>query len=163
MRLTVIGIGQTMRGDDAAGIEAVQRWQRLFPGTAARTGVEVQYAELPGLGLITLIEDFDAAVLVDAVSSVDSAGHVYRLGPDELESFGSGGKTAHGWGVAETLQLDRQLNPEHATIRVRLVGIEAAQVDMGQPLSPAVEAALPAACQAIEEEVQALLKQEPAQ
>jgi hydrogenase maturation protease len=157
MKLTVIGIGQTMRGDDAAGIEAVRRWERLFPDTATRPEIRVQYAELPGLGLIGLIEGFDAAVLVDAVGSADSAGHVYRLAPDELESFGSGGKTAHGWGIAETLQLDRQVNPEHAAIPIRLVGIEAAQVDMGQPLSPEVEAALPAACQAIEEEVRALL------
>src|SRR5512143_547868 len=157
MRLTVIGIGQTMRGDDAVGIEAVHRWQRLFPGTAARSDIEVQFAELPGLGLVDLIDGFDAAVLVDAVGSVDAAGQVYRLAPEELESFGTGGKTAHGWGVAETLQLDRRLNPEHAVIRIRLIGIEAAQVEMGQPLSPAVEASLPAACKAIEEEIQALL------
>ena len=157
MRLTVIGIGQTMRGDDAAGIEAVHRWERIFPDTARRPDVEVQYAELPGLALLDLIDGFDAAVLVDAVGSVDAAGQVYRLGPDELESFGTGGKTAHGWGVAETLQLDRQVNPEHAAIHIRLIGIEAGQVDMGQPLSPAVEASLPAACKAIEEEVRALL------
>lgn len=157
MKLTVIGIGQTMRGDDAAGIEAVQRWERLYSNTARRPDVQVQYAELPGLGLIGLIEGYDAAVLVDAVGSVDSAGHVYRLAPDDLESFGIGGKTAHGWGVAETLQLDRQVNPEHAAIAIRLVGIEVAQIDMGQRLSPDVEAALPAACQAIEEEVRALL------
>lgn len=158
MRLTVIGIGQTMRGDDAVGIEAVRRWERIFPNTASQAGIEVQYAELPGLGLLGLIDGFDGAVLVDAVGSVDAAGQVYRLGPDQLESFGTGGKTAHGWGVAETLQLDRQVNPEHAAIRIRLIGIEAAQVELGQPLSLEVEAALPAACQAIEEEVQALLR-----
>lgn len=157
MKLTVIGIGQTMRGDDAVGIEAVRRWQRLYPQTSTRDGVEVQFAELPGLGLLDLIDGFDAAVLVDAVGSVEAAGQVYRLAPEELESFGTGGKTAHGWGVAETLQLDRQVNLEHAAIRIRLIGIEASQVEMGQPLSSPVEAALPAACRAIEEEVQALL------
>ncbi len=157
MKLTVIGIGQTMRGDDAAGIEAVQRWERLFPDTATRGDVSVQYSELPGLGLLDLMEGCDAAVLVDAVSSAAAAGQVYRLDPEQLESFGSGGKTAHGWGVAETLQMDRQLNAGRAEMRIRLVGIEAAQVGVGQPLSPEVEAAFPAACQAIEAEVQALL------
>lgn len=156
MRLTVIGIGQTLRGDDAAGIEAVRRWERLYADTAQRADVSVQYSELPGLGLLDLLDGFDAAVLVDAVSSAAAAGQVYRLDPDQLESFGAGGKTAHGWGIAETLQIDRQVHPARPT-RVRLVGIEAAQVEMGAPLSPAVEASLPAACQAIEEEVQALL------
>ncbi len=156
MRLTVIGIGQTLRGDDAAGIEAVRRWERLYADTAQRADLSVQYSELPGLGLLDLLDGFDAAVLVDAVSSAAAGGQVYRLDPDQLESFGVGGKTAHGWGIAETLQIDRQVHPARPT-RVRLVGIEAAQVEMGAPLSPAVEATLPAACQAIEEEVQALL------
>ena len=156
MRLTVIGIGQTLRGDDAAGIEAVRRWERLYADTAQRADLRVQYSELPGLGLLDLLDGFDAAVLVDAVSSAAAGGQVYRLDPDQLESFGVGGKTAHGWGIAETLQIDRQVQPARPT-RVRLVGIEAAQVEMGAPLSPAVEATLPAACQAIEEEVQALL------
>jgi hydrogenase maturation protease len=156
MKLTVIGIGQTLRGDDAAGIEAVRRWERLFAATAGGADVTIQYSELPGLGLLDLLDDYDVAVLVDAVSSEAAAGKVYRLDPDELESFGVGGKTAHGWGVAETLQMDKQVNPSRPT-RIRLVGIEVAQVEMGAPLSPAVEASLPAACQAIEEEVQALL------
>ncbi len=156
MRLTVIGIGQTLRGDDAAGIEAVRRWERLYADTAQRADLSVQYSELPGLSLLDLLDGFDAAVLVDAVSSAAAGGQVYRLDPDQLESFGVGGKTAHGWGIAETLQIDRQVHPARPT-RVRLVGIEAAQVEMGAPLSPAVEATLPAACQAIEEEVQALL------
>ncbi len=156
MRLTVIGLGQTMRGDDAAGIEAVRRWERFFPETASRPDVAVQYSELPGLGLIDLIDGFDAAVLVDAVSSEAAAGKVYRLDPEQLESFGAGGKSAHGWGIAETLQIDRQMNPSRST-RIRLVGIESGQVEPGQPISPEVEAAFPAACQAIEEEVQEML------
>ncbi|MGE5072492.1 MAG: hydrogenase maturation protease [Anaerolineae bacterium] len=161
MKVTVIGIGQTMRGDDAAGIEAVRRWERLYPNTAADPQVTVQYSELPGLSLLDLLDGFDGAVLVDAVESAAAAGQVYHLGPDQIDSFGHGGKTAHGWGVAETLQLDRQVNPERAGLRVRLVGIEAAQVEMGSPLSASVEAALPAACQAVEAEVQAMLAGSP--
>ncbi len=156
MRLTVIGLGQTMRGDDAAGIEAVRRWERLFHDTASRPDVSVQYSELPGLGLTDLIDGFEAAVLVDAVSSAAAAGRVYRLDPEQLESFGVGGKSAHGWGIAETLQMDRQINPSRPT-RIRVVGIEGSQVELGQPISPEVEAAFPAACQAIEDEVQELL------
>ncbi len=156
MKLTVIGLGQTLRGDDAAGIEAVRRWERLFHQTAGRPDVSVQYSELPGLGLLDLLEEFEAAVLVDAVSSAAAAGQVYRLDPEQLESFGVGGKSAHGWGIAETLRMDRQMNPSRPT-RIRLIGIEASQVELGQPISAEVEAAFPAACQAIEEEVQALL------
>ncbi len=156
MKLIVIGLGQTLRGDDAAGIEAVRRWERFYPATASRPDVTVHYSELPGLGLLELIEGFDAAVLVDAVSSASAAGQVYRLDPEQLESFGLGGKSAHGWGIAETLEMHRQLNPARPT-RVRLVGIEASQMGLGQPISPEVEAAFPAACAAIDREVRDLL------
>lgn len=157
MKLTVIGIGQTLRGDDGAGIEAARRWARLYPGTAGRGEISIQYRELPGLGLLDMLDGFDAAVLVDAVSSESAAGQVYHLTPDQLDSFGPGGKSAHGWGIAETLQLGRQVNSTRPPIDIRLIGIEAGQVDLGAALSPAVEAALPAACEAIEAEVQALL------
>ena len=156
MRLTVVGIGQTLRGDDAAGIEAVRRWERIFQETAQRPEVTVQYSELPGLGLLSLLEGFNAAVLVDAVSSAAAAGMVRRLDPEELGSFDTGARSAHGWGIAETLQLDRQAHPSRP-LQVRLIGIEAGQVELGRPLSAEVEAALPAACQAIEEEVRAML------
>lgn len=156
-RVIVIGVGQTMRGDDAAGIEAVRRWERLYSATAARSDVSVQYSELPGLGLLDLLEGYDAAVIVDAIDSTAVPGTVHRLSPDELESFGMGAKFAHGWGVAETLQLDSQLNPARAPIRIRLVGIAAAHMELSTALSDAVEKALPAACEAIEAEVRDLL------
>ena len=160
MRIVVIGIGQTLRGDDAVGIEAVRRWQEAFPETAGRTDVQAELSEMPGLGLLDLLDGFEAAVLVDAVQSSAKAGSIHRLDPDQLAAFGSGAKSAHGWGVAETLELDRQLNPSRPRIRLRLIGVEAEQMNMGEPLSKSVEMALPLVCKAIEDEVQALLSTE---
>jgi len=157
MKVTVIGIGQTLRGDDAAGMEAVQRWQRIYTDTSTRPDVNIQYCELPGLGLLDLLDGFGAAVIVDAVAGAAPAGHVYRLSPDDLASFGTGAKSAHGWGIAETLELERKADPTRLQIPIRLVGIEGQEMGLGRPLSAAVEAALPAACEAIEAEVQALL------
>jgi hydrogenase maturation protease len=157
MRVTVIGIGQSMRGDDAAGIEAVRRWERVHAESATRPDITVQYGELPGLGLLDLLEGFDAAVIVDALESTAVGGTVFRLGPDELEAFGTGAKSAHGWGVAETLQMGQQLNRDRQQIRIRLVGIAAEHLELGTSLSDPVEKAMPAACEAIEAEVQDLL------
>ncbi len=157
MRVTVIGIGQTMRGDDAAGIEAVRRWERVYPETATQHEVSVQYAELPGLSLLDMLEGFGGAVIVDAVEAGAAAGSIYRLGPNELASFGTGAKSAHGWGVAETLQLGKQVGTLSPQLRLRIVGIAAGRMETGKPLSDAVEKALPAACEAIEAEVKGLL------
>lgn len=157
VRVTVIGIGQTLRGDDAAGIEAVRQWERIYSATASRPDVVVQHSELPGLNLLVMLEGYDAAVLVDAVESAAPAGTIYRLGPDELAAFSTGAKSAHGWGVAETLQLGRQLGSLDAGLRIRLVGIAAGQMEQGQPLSAQVAKALFSACEAIEAEVREAL------
>ncbi len=157
MRVTVIGVGQTLRADDAAGMEAVRRWERVHPETAARDDVTVQYRELPGLGLLELLEGFDAAVIVDAIQSTAVEGTVHRLRPDELESFGHGAKLAHGWGVAETLKLDEQVNLRRQGRRIRLVGIAAEHMELGMPMCEQVRGAMTAASEAIDEEVRDLL------
>src|SRR5512142_676272 len=106
-KVAVVGIGQGLRGDDAAGLEAVRRWQEKFPETASRPEVRVEMNELPGLALLGLIEDAEAAVLVDAVQSSALPGTIHLLKQEELSAFASHAKTAHGWGVAETLDLGR--------------------------------------------------------
>ncbi len=155
MNILILGIGQSLRGDDAAGLEAVRLWREKFPETAG--GVQVELSELPGLALLDLLERMDAAILVDAVQSSASAGTVIRLGPDELASFTPDAGSAHGWGVAETLQLGRSLVPSLAKCRVTLIGIVGKDFRLGAGLSPEVREALAGAVERIEKEVQNLL------
>jgi hydrogenase maturation protease len=155
MRLVVIGIGQSLRGDDAAGLEAVRQWQETYPETAQY--VNVILSELPGMGLIDLLDGSEAAILVDAVHGAAEAGSLHHIRPEKLETFTPGSASAHGWGVAETLELARKLYPELEDYRIALIGIEAATLEMGSGLSPQVQAALPKAAEMIEREVKALL------
>jgi hydrogenase maturation protease len=158
MKIAVIGIGQSLRGDDGAGLEAIRRWREKYPETANRSEVRTEASELPGLALIDFIQDADAAVIVDAVKSSAKPGTVHRITPDDLSAFQSDARSAHGWGAAETLQLGYQLYPALKKIPVRLVGIEAEQVDLGAGLSQHVAQAMPAVCRIIEDEVQTFLE-----
>jgi hydrogenase maturation protease len=155
MKLLVIGIGQSLRGDDAAGLEAVRLWQSTHPQTAEK--VNVILSELPGLGLIDLLDGMDTAILVDAVHGEAEAGTIHHLRPEKLEAFTPGSASAHGWGVAETLELARKLYPQLEDFPIALIGIEAASLEMGAGLSPQVQAALAGAAEMIEREVKALL------
>ena len=155
MNILVFGIGQSLRGDDAAGLEAVRLWQEKHPQTAERARVEV--SELPGLGLLDLLIGADAAILVDAVKTEAEAGTVIRVGPEELASFTPDSQSAHGWGVAETLQLGRSLYPDLMQVRVTLIGIVGQDFGVGAAISPEVQKALTGAIGQIEAEVQKLL------
>jgi hydrogenase maturation protease len=154
-KIAVIGIGQSLRGDDAAGLEIVGSWQAEFPLTAQK--VQVELSELPGLALLDRLDGMEAAILVDAVHSSDAPGTLYRLGPEELAAFSTDAQSAHGWGVAETLALGRSLYPELAKCRVCLIGIVGGQFDMGNGLSTAIQASLQEAASMIEKEVQDMM------
>jgi hydrogenase maturation protease len=150
-KVAVIGIGQSLRGDDAAGLEAVRQWMEKFPETANGPEIRIEASELPGLALLDVFNDVHAAILVDAVQSSAKPGTIHRLNENELSTFTSDAKSAHGWGVAETLQLRSQLTDGEANIRI--IGIEAGQSELGAGLSKAVEDAMPRVCAAIEQEI----------
>ena len=144
-----------MRGEDSAGLEAVRMWQAKFPQTAGR--VRVETTESPGLALLELLDGMDAAILVDAAQTSAPAGTVIHLGPDELSAFTPGTGSAHGWGVAEALQLGLVLDPALAQVRVTLIGIVGKDFSIGAGLTPEVLAALVEVVERIEKELQNLL------
>ena len=148
--IAVIGIGQTLRGDDGAGIQAVQRWQAAYPGTSAHPHLRIELEELPGLSLLDRISGVRAAILVDAVRSGAAAGQVYILELSDLDAFRPESDSAHGWGVAETLYLGQLLNPDKLPDKIILIGIEAGDVHLGEGLSPEVAGALDRAAEMLE-------------
>lgn len=147
--IVIIGLGQSFRGDDAAGLEAVRRWQAEHPASDAR----VERVGLPGLQLLELLKGARAAIIVDAVQSGAEPGAIHILRDADIAPFTVGSDSAHGWGVAESLALGRQVCPDEMPAQITLIGIEAAQMGLGQPLSAPVAAALPQAVEAIEAQV----------
>jgi len=155
--ILILSIGQSLRGDDAAGPEVVRLWRETFPQTAVDPRLRVESAELPGLALIDLLAGADCALLVDAVQSGAAPGTLHLVKIDELLSFESGSESAHGWGVAETLSLARQLG-ETLPKQVSILGIEAQSFEMGESLSEAVADSLPRAAEMVEKHIQGWLK-----
>jgi hydrogenase maturation protease len=152
MNILVVGIGQSLRGDDAAGLETVRLWQSRFPLTASR--VRVELTELPGIALFDSLAGMDRIILVDAVHSSSPAGTVIRLGVDELASFNSESASSHGWGLAETLHLGYSLYPWLAKCEITLFGIVGSDYDFGAGLTPDVKEAVSKVTEMIEREIQ---------
>jgi hydrogenase maturation protease len=149
--IKIIGIGQSLRGDDAAGLVAVRFWQERYQSSIGRSNLQVELAELPGVGLLSLLEGTSLAILVDAVHSNSKPGTVHLLSSDQLDAFTSGSGSAHGWGVAETLSLGEKLMPTSLPEKIILVGIEAGDLSLGESLSPQVEQAIPEAARLIQQ------------
>lgn len=158
-KLLVIGMGQELRGDDGIGIEVVRRWQAEYPQIAGNPDVWVETTSLPGLSLLSYLECADAAILVDAAQSGAPPGTLHVLGLDELANFGGDARSAHGWGVAETLVLAESLYKEKLPDTIMLLAVEAESMELGSPLSSIVQSKVPAAIEKLNSLVATLLAQ----
>ncbi len=149
----VVGIGPPLRGDDSSGPMAVARWQKRW-GSASRPPVKVICLEAPGLSLLDVMDGRRKVVLVDAVNSGALPGTLHQLSIESLQAFCSDGRSAHGWGVGETLALARLVCPERLPEDLQIVGIEVDGVELGRELSPLVTSCLDGAADLIETCVQ---------
>jgi hydrogenase maturation protease len=143
----VIGLGNSWRGDDAAGLIAARRLEAMI-------GPDVEVVELEGdpTSLIDVWDGADHVVIVDAVRSGAEPGTVHRLDahaasiPPEVDRH-----STHAMGLAATIELGRAL--DRLPRRLIVFGIEGRRFDAGIGLTPVVEGAIARALTAILEEL----------
>jgi len=155
-KLVVIGLGQEVRGDDGAGIRIVRDWRAKFPCTSEIPEVRVEISGLPGLDLLSLMEEAQAAILVDAVHEGSVPGRLYELNDEQVSAFSEGAQSAHGWGIAETLALAKTIQHKLPK-RLAILAIGSNHFDLGANLSPQVEGAIPRAVEHLQEMVLEIL------
>jgi hydrogenase maturation protease len=155
-QMLVVGIGNPDRGDDGFG-PAVAR--RLL----GRVTSAARVLERSGDAL-ALIEDwngFASVIVVDAVAPISEPGRVHRL---DLSSsplpIGFAPRSSHAFGVAETVELARNLGRLPRYLIAYLV--EGEQFATGAPLSPAVAEAIEMTAQRILAELSAIFGTGPA-
>jgi hydrogenase maturation protease len=134
MARIVIGVGNDLRGDDAAGWETVRR---LVPSPSLV--VHEHGGDAPGL--IGLWGPDDDVVVVDAVVSSEPSGTIVEI--DALAAplpADVSWATTHGAGVAEGIELARVLGLLPRSLV--LIGISAKEFELGLPMNPEVERAV---------------------
>lgn len=141
----VIGVGNTLRGDDGVGLEVARRLGRR----AEAAGVAVRELEGEGIGLLDVWQDASAVVLVDGVRSGADPGTIHRIEvtdrplPARLQSSSS----THAVGVGEAIELARALG--RLPSRLVIYGVEGGRFKTGAELSPGVAAAVDTVADAV--------------
>ena len=169
----MIGVGNTLMGDDGVGVAVVRRLLadaghdvtpaaggpvaagvgRHVPG-AFGPGVDAGVGETAGLGLIGHFRTSEAVIVVDALDAAAQGaepGQVFRFSPDEAGIAALRSNNIHGMGVP------------HLVANARLTGADpdvvvyAVQVGDVRPrpdeLTPEVAAAVPAVVAMIREDL----------
>ena len=140
--MLIIGCGNEMRGDDAAGLLVARHLRSLGLNACEHTG--------DGLNLIQLWDPASEVVLVDAVLPQGSPGRVRvwdgKTVPVEKVLFRY---SSHSVGVGEAIEMARLLG--NLPKQLLIYGIEGDQFELGTAPSAAV-------LQAIEKVVQMILE-----
>jgi hydrogenase maturation protease len=147
-RILVAGIGNVFLGDDGFGVEVIAG----LAGRPLPDGVEVADFGIRGLDLAySLMEGYDAAILVDAMPRGETPGTVYVLEPDLDQLDGFGMIESHAMNPVEVFRLVKQMGGRAP--KCYLVGCEPAtfgpeEGSMG--LSEPVQAAVGVAVERVE-------------
>ncbi len=126
----VIGVGNPLRGDDAAGLEVASRLQRVTAHQSPHGGFE----------LMDLWLGADEVVIVDAVRAAAPPGTVLRFDPIAEPLPQTMFASTHDLGLAETIELARHLGRLPA--RMVVYGIAAESFATGTGISAEVAAAI---------------------
>jgi hydrogenase maturation protease len=146
LRCLILACGNTLRGDDGVGLWLAE-WaeQRFSNQSGVRVIADHQWTP-------ELAEDVARALSVlfidCSLGSEPGSLHVTSVEP----SPGGPEHNTHHLGAAELLALGRELYNSLPRNALQLT-IGAGSTEMGESFSPAVTAALPAACKLIEETV----------
>jgi hydrogenase maturation protease len=133
-RVTVIGLGNPLMGDDGLGVLAVERLQEQWelPPT-----VEVIDGGTWGMRLLPAIEDAESLLLIDAIDIGMPAGTDVELERHEIPRAFALRLSPHQIDVAEVLALCelRDRLPQQMVA----LGLQPEKIEFGLPLSRRIE------------------------
>ena len=147
--ILVVGTGNSWRGDDSVGLEVASALRGRLPES-----VRVLATEAEQSSLMDEWEGCDAVLIVDAVHSGAAPGQVHRvdLNAEFVPHAVLQGSTHH-FSLGDTIELARAL--KRLPAKALFLGVEGESFSPGEPLSPAVAAAVPAIVEEIAKEVEA--------
>jgi hydrogenase maturation protease len=145
--LLVLGLGNTICGDDGLGVEAVERLREAYE---APEGVRILDGGTLGLSLLPELELARRAILVDAIRGDSPAGSLVRLEGDEVAPAVEARLSPHQVGVFDLLEAARWLG--HFPDEVVLLGLVPESIELSLERSAAVEAGIPGLVVSVVEE-----------
>jgi hydrogenase maturation protease len=141
----VVGLGNSLMADDGVGLEVVRR---LAEG-ALPSHARAEVAGADSLVLPSLWRGEKHLWLVDALQRGEAPGALHRLEHDEVLSLPQAHSGAHHLSLPESLRWIGVAYPEMTVVRYQLWGIEPADVEPRESLSPPVERAVSAVVKAM--------------
>jgi len=138
MKLGIIGVGNTLMGDDGVGVALLE----LLRGESLPEDVSLIDIGAGGFNLAHSLAKLDVAIIIDAVDFGGAPGEAASLRPENLRSIKENCElTTHGGDMLNVLALSRALGECPETIIIYAIQPETMEPSMN--LSSLLETKLP--------------------
>lgn len=143
MKTIVLGLGNTLLGDDGVGIRAVEQLQRDW-----QDHDDIQFVDGGTLSftLTDILADSENLIVIDAAQLNAPAGTVNVFVDEDMDHFVRSGKcsSVHEVSLAELMDMIRLTDdlPVHRA----LIGIQPEKVDWSEDVTPVVAASMDQVC-----------------
>ena len=149
MKTLVLGLGNSIMGDDGVGLRVAQEVRRCLRD---RADVEVRECYAAGPTLLDFIVGYDGLVFVDSLVCDAPKGTILQPKREQLPDQPAT-IDAHGMGLVGVLNLGEGMGL-HVPRKLSIVAIAVdPNPEFGESLSPEVEAAVPEAVERVVDEV----------
>lgn len=141
-RTLVLGIGNLLMGDEGVGVHAIRALEKVeFPDS-----VQLMDGGTGGFHLLSLFQDFDPIIVIDATMDNRPEGEIVLRRPRFASEFPRT-LSAHDIGLRDLLESATLLGPL-PTLFLVTISIKDLQT-MSTELSPAIRKALPAVVETV--------------
>jgi hydrogenase maturation protease len=148
----VLGVGNTIRGDDAVGILAVRALDKVLSAPLKKQ-VELRELEDSGINLLELLSGYKKAIVVDSITTKNAkAGTIYEINREAL-CYKKPDYSTHQFGIPAILDMAEQLCLD-IPINLKLFAVEiASNDDFSTKVSPIILDTVPRLVKVLKKEL----------
>lgn len=154
MKTLVLGLGNELYGDDAAGIHVVRKLRQELVSKKRKAGqfknLDFEECPLSGLALLDVIVGYDTLIIVDTIKKSDPVtGRIHLLEERDLRSFP--GPSPHYISVPQALEIGKKMRFKVPS-RIKIIAVEAKNMyNLGEGLTEEMKKAIPAIVRKVRE------------
>jgi len=141
MKTLIMGIGNSLLGDDGIGVHIARRLSRLVKDES----VDIVDTNMGGLNLLDFILGYDKLVIIDAIiTDQDQVGEINRLGQEKIGEPVYTATSPHHFNLPATIEIGRRLFPDEMPKEVVIYAVGTQDVaQITEEITDEVKKAIP--------------------
>jgi len=151
MKTLILGIGNSILGDDGIGIHVARELAREIKDK----DIDVEDAGAAGLNLLELIVGYDKVVIIDAIMTEDGeVGEIYRLKPENFVKTVHSTTSPHNANLATAIEIGKKSLSGQMPAKIVVFAVNIQEVtEFTEEMTGKVKEAIPRAVTLVLEEM----------